>query len=124
MDEKEYQALLKCSGEKRYKYFIKKVVDYEEVWGLYDDGWAMTASDDGEMMIPLWPKKEFAEACALDEWKNYRAEKIELEEFIEQWIPTMKEEGYLPSIFWNNIDSVVVKVDTLRAHLEEELENY
>ncbi|WP_420491137.1 DUF2750 domain-containing protein [Neobacillus drentensis] len=37
---------------------MKKVVDYEEVWGLYDDGWATAQDDDGNMLIPFFPKKD------------------------------------------------------------------
>jgi hypothetical protein len=42
MDKKEFEALLNQPTNIRYEYFIKKVVDFEEVWGLYNDGWTTT----------------------------------------------------------------------------------
>lgn len=36
----------------------------------------------------------------------------------------MKKDGIKPSIFWNNIDSVILDVDKLITDLEEELDKY
>ncbi|WP_243292304.1 DUF2750 domain-containing protein [Bacillus sp. FJAT-47783] len=124
MNEKEYYAVLNLPAIKRYEYFLKKVVDWEEVWGLYHDGWAMTKDDIGNLLIPFWPKKEFAQYCAKGEWDSYKPEIIELEEFIDEWLPGIKKDGYKPSIFWNNKDSVVIDVDVLLQDLHRELENY
>jgi len=124
MNNKEFETVIKLSGLKRYEYFIKKVVDYEEVWGLYDDGWAITEDDQGNKMIPFWPKKEYADFCVKDEWETYVAKSIDLYEFIESWIPGMKTDKIKPSIFWNNEDSVVLDAEHLIQDLECELENY
>ena len=124
MNKNEFNSVVKISAAKRYVYFIKKVVDFEEIWGLYNEGWATTEDDKGRILIPFWPKKEFAEACAIGEWGNYKPIAIGLDEFIEKWLPGMKEDGNLPSIFWNNIDSTVVENDILKRDIENELENY
>ena len=124
MDVKEYEFLMKSDARKRYEYFIKKATDFEEVWGLYNNGWVTTTDSDGRALIPFWPKKEFAEACALHEWQMYVATPIELSEFINSWLPGMRMDGTIMSIFWNNIDSVVVDVDVILNDLERELENY
>ncbi|MED1470047.1 hypothetical protein [Bacillus salipaludis] len=39
-DQKEFESVIKQPPNIRYKYFIKKVVDFEEVWGLFDGSWA------------------------------------------------------------------------------------
>lgn len=124
MNQKEYEAVVKLPAAKRYEYFVKKIVDFEEVWGLYDDGWATTKDDSGYVLIPFWPKKEFAQYCAIEEWTNYQPKKIELDEFLEEWLPGMKEDGNKPSIFWNNDDAALVDVDILLQDLRNELENY
>ena len=64
INEKEFYSVLNLPANKRYEYFIKKVVDWGEVWGLYEDGWAMTEDDNGNLLIPFWPKKEFAQYCS------------------------------------------------------------
>lgn len=124
MNNKEFEAVIKLHASKRYEYFIKKVVDFEELWGLYDNGWAITEDDEGNKLIPFWPKKEFAEICAVDEWKGYVAESIDLYEFIDNWLPDMKVDKIKPSIFWNNEDSAVLEVEDLISDLKCELENY
>lgn len=124
MNNKELEAVMKLPANKRYEYFIKKVVDFEEVWGLYNDGWAMTQDNTGEMLIPFWPSKEFAELCSIDEWSDFAPESIELEEFINDWLPGIQDDGYKVSVFWNNDDSAVLEVDTLLKDLEKELEKY
>lgn len=124
MNQKEFEAVIKLPGEKRYEYFIKKVADYEELWGLYNDGWAMIADDNNNEMIPFWPKKEFAEYCAIDDWKGYKAESIDLYEFMDNLLQDMKTDNIKASIFFNNETSVVLEIDDLIDHLNEELENY
>lgn len=124
MNNKEFDAVIKLPANKRYEYFIKKVVDFEEVWGLYNDGWAMTQDETGKMLMPFWPKKEFAEFCSIGEWSDYVPESIELEEFINDWLPGIKDDGYKVSIFWNNDDSAVLAVDILLRDLGIELEKY
>lgn len=121
---REIEVVSNLSAPERYKYFIKKVVDFEEVWGLNNDGWAVTQDEIGNKMIPIWPKREFAELCANGEWANYEAAIIDLDVFITDWLPGMKKEKVKPSIFMNDKDSAVVDVDKLLTDLEDELENY
>lgn len=124
MNQKEFEAVIKLPANIRYEYFIKKVVDYEEVWGLYDDGWAMTEDDHGTMLIPFWPKRDFAEYCAFEEWSNYKVQSISLDEFINDWLPGIKEDQHKPSIFWNRYDSAVLEINVLLNDLVQELEKY
>ncbi|MCM3130562.1 DUF2750 domain-containing protein (plasmid) [Paenibacillus urinalis] len=124
MNKKEFEAVINLPSNVRYEYFIKKVADYEEVWGLYDNGWAVTSDPNGNLLLPFWPKKEFAEACAIEDWKNYKAESIDLSGFIEEFLPQLKEDGIKPSIFFNNDDSAVLEVNTLIEDIETELEKY
>ncbi|HNX59683.1 MAG TPA: DUF2750 domain-containing protein, partial [Spirochaetota bacterium] len=95
-----------------------------EVWGLYDDGWATSEDGNGNTLVPFWPQKEFAEYCAKDGWESYVPECIELDEFIQEWLPGMKKDGNTPSVFWNTIDSAMVEVDVILRDLNNELENY
>ncbi|WP_142718506.1 DUF2750 domain-containing protein [Chryseobacterium rhizoplanae] len=39
---------------------------------------------DDNQIFPVWPEKEFAVLCAVDQWKNYKPEVIQLENFIEK----------------------------------------
>jgi hypothetical protein len=99
MNKKEFEALITKPPNIRYEYFIKKVADSEEVWGLYNAGWAAAQDEEGNTVIPFFPKKEFAENCARKEWSTYEAEAIDLEEFKNEWLTGMKSDGIKPSIF-------------------------
>lgn len=124
MNQHEFQAVIRQPASVRYEYFIKKAVDYEEVWGLYKNGWATAQDDIGNILIPLYPNEKFAETFAINEWKGCRPKKIELRHFLEKWLPGMKSDGVKPSIFPTDIDSAVTDVDLLRQNLEVELEKY
>lgn len=125
MNDKEFLAVTMLPGAKRYEYFIKKVADNEELWGLYNDGWAMAADDAGREMIPFWPMKEFAEACRSNDWRDYNPELIDLNKFMDSWIVDMSNDGLLAAIFYTKDDrGVVLEPEKLLKDLNAELENY
>ncbi len=51
-------------------------------------------------------------------------EMIDLDDFIEEWLPGMIADGINPSIFYNRKDSVSIEIQTLKKDIEEELKNY
>lgn len=125
MDSRKFAAVLALPGNKRYQHFIKVVADRQEAWGLYQDGWAMAGTDDGAAVFPLWPEKEYAEACAQQEWAGYEPREIELDHLMEVVLPQLKTEGSLPGVFFTpSSKGVTPAVDELLAALEEELQNY
>lgn len=124
MNKKEIESVIRLDANKRYEYFIKKVVDMEEVWGLFNDGWATSDNGKGEKFIPFWPSKEFAELCAIEEWEGYIPEAIELDEFVEEWLIGMEEDEYKISIFSNNKDAITLEIDILTKDLNEEISKY
>ncbi|MGG4403439.1 DUF2750 domain-containing protein [Paenibacillus amylolyticus] len=124
MNQKEFESVINLPANIRYEYFIKKVVDSEEVWGLYENGWSVTEDDKGNKLLPFWPKKEFAEYCATDGWEIYSSKRMDLYEFIDDFLPNLKKEGFKPSIFLNNADSAVLEVDILIEDLKTGLEKY
>jgi hypothetical protein len=124
LNQREFDALIRQPAAVRYEYFIKKAADYEEVWGLYNEGWATAQDDKGNTLLPLFPNKRFAENIAEKEWEGFKPKRIELDYFLEKWLPGMRSDGVKPSIFPTDTDSAVMDVDTLREDLEAELEKY
>ncbi|WP_260849873.1 DUF2750 domain-containing protein [Bacillus pumilus] len=48
MHPKELETTIQLSAKKRYDYFIKKIVDFEEVWSLRNEkGWVMSEDEHG-----------------------------------------------------------------------------
>lgn len=122
---KEFETVINLSTTKSYEYFLKTIVGFGELWGLSNEGWATTENDDGKILIPFWPKKEFAKANISDEWSSYIPEVIDLDEFLEDWIPGMINEGHSASVFRTpNGDYIEVDLIKLKDDLENELRKY
>lgn len=125
VNPKQMEAVLALPGVKRFEHFIKVIADWQEVWGLYQDGWALAATDDGTPVFPLWPAKEYAQVCAVNEWKGYEPRSIGLSDFREVLLPKLKLDGVLPGVsFTPTSKGVTPSVDELKLALETELLNY
>lgn len=124
--DQEFDSVTRLPARERYGYFIKRVADGEELWGLRDDeGWASVADESGQPCFPVWPHPRFAEALATGEWSTYRATPIPLGSWLEDWLPGLQEDGAQIAVFPTPAArGVVVSCDELRAHLEHELELY
>ena len=99
MNPQKIAHVMSLSSEERYKHFIKVVADWENVWGLYNDGWALSGTDCGETVFPVWPAKEYAELCAKNEWSEYEACSFSLEDFINEILPTLISDSVLVGVF-------------------------
>lgn len=125
ISQKQIDAILKLPPPKRYSHFIKKVVGWKKVWGLYSEGWALSQSPDGKLVFPLWPEKEYAQLCTLAEWRDYTPESIELEEVLDSMIPMLRERDILPGVFYvHGKGSIDVTVDLFEDDLRSELAHY
>lgn len=125
ISQKQLEAVLALPGDKRFEHFVKVVADWQEVWGLYQDGWALAAADDGTTVFPLWPAKEYAQICAANEWNGYEPRSFGLGDFMEALLPKLKSEGVLPGVFFTpSSKGVTSSVDELMSALKAELQNY
>lgn len=101
MNEHKASNISSLGPDDRYSYFIRHIVDFGEVWGLYQEGWALAADDDKQQAIPFWPEEYFADMCSIGVWKGYVPQAIKLKDFIEKWLPGMQKDGMLAAIFQN-----------------------
>lgn len=122
---KQMEVVFALPGIKRFEHFIKVIADWQEVWGLYQDGWALAAADDGTTVFPLWPAMEYARVCAANEWTGYEPRSISLSDFTGVLLPKLKLDGVLPGVFFTPTSKgVTPSVDDLMSALEAELQNY
>ena len=125
VNDQQLKAVSALAGPKRYEHFIKVVVDCEEAWGLFSDGWALSETDSGEPIFPIWPARRYAEVCAQDQWDGYDPESIPLEHLINELLPMLKEDGVLPGVFLTpEGKGVTPEIDLLLGDLQTEIENY
>jgi hypothetical protein len=123
----EVDKLFKKPAEKRYEYFIKKVCDTEEVYGLADEeGWALLSDDDDDTdIIPLFPHIEAAERFRVEgDFEEYGIGVLDVHELLE-WLDDMKDEKMMVAIFPNlELSGVVYEPERLQKDLIKELATY
>ncbi|TQV76019.1 DUF2750 domain-containing protein [Exilibacterium tricleocarpae] len=113
------------SIEENYDRFIVEALETGCVWGLEGpDGWALCPSEkypDSDV-LPFWSQPEFAQGHCVDEWVDYRAVPVSLEELLEDWLPGMHNDVLLAGINWtaDMVGSEVEPLDLLRD-IEAEL---
>ncbi len=94
------QAVLRLPAARRYSYFLQRVAESGEVWGLDGEGWALALDDAGRDVLPLWPAPEFAALCATRLWSGFQPRPIKLRELIDNVLPQLAEEGMPVGIFF------------------------
>lgn len=94
------QAVLRLPAARRYAYFLQRVAESGEVWGLDGEGWALALDDAGRDVLPLWPTPEFAAMCATRLWSGFQPRAIKLHVLLENVLPQLEEEGMPVGIFF------------------------
>jgi hypothetical protein len=123
--QKEIEAVLGLDGPARFDHFVKRVVDEERAWGLWNGGWALMAASEGEQVFPLWPAREYAEVCRVGDWSVYEPEEIPLQDLLDELLPKLKGSRVQPGVFPTpHGKGVTPTIDELEAALREELERY
>lgn len=125
LTKEEVDAILKLDGEKRYHYAIKKIADQELIWGLWkDSGWALSGCNGGEM-IPVWPHQDYAKLCANEAWSGYSPKSIDVDVWLERWIPGLSNDQRLIAVFPTpNNKGVAVLAIRFGEELREEMFKY
>ena len=84
--EQEVKAVLKMNGARRCEYFVKRVVDTEQLWSLRGgDGWVLMADDTGTPLVPVWPHERYAQECADGDWADCQPSPIALQAWLRAW---------------------------------------
>ena len=125
ISEKQAQAVASLPGPERYSHFVKVVADTAVAWGLWQDGWAMVGTDDGQQAFPLWPARIYAERCAIGEWAGYEPAEIDVDDLVGELLPRLETDGVLPAVFMTpDARAVTPSIDTLLADLRRELDRF
>ena len=85
----------------------------------------MAGDDTGKQFIPVWPHPIYAEACALDSWKDHQPRSITLTNWLNKWIPGMQKDGLGIAVFPTyKGNGVIVSAKELELDIRAELEWY
>lgn len=93
MSDDRLQDILELPPVRRHAWFLQRVRESGEVWGLYAEGWALALDDEGRDVLPLWPTADSARICATQLWEGFEPRRIPLTELVEQLLPELAEEG-------------------------------
>jgi len=120
------KAIVRLSGPERYAYFVKRVASHGELCGLTDGrGWVIAVDDEGEKHIPAWPHPRFAASCAEGPWTGATPELIDIDDWVEAWLPKLRDDGLRVAVFQTPGDQGVgVGPDRLKSDLELELSKF
>lgn len=114
--------ILELDAKARYKYFIQRLVAKREVWGLYQDGWAVSATASGKIALPLWPDAKYARLCKTKLWAGHEVTAMPLKTLVEQLIPLLSEQQGQASVFLTpDWQSVLVEPERLLADIKDYL---
>jgi hypothetical protein len=94
MDEKKMKKVLKLQAHERYKYFLEHAVKERKLWALKDSsGWVLFGDQHETSLLTVWPEKDFAETYGKVLSLSCKATAIELNIFLEEWIPKFQDGG-------------------------------
>ena len=72
--------------------------------------------------MPFWSDRASAKQCAKDDWAAYVPTVIPLQEFMEQWLPGLAEDGLFVGTNWDTeLAGVEIEPMELGAELAQAL---
>lgn len=126
LTEREFDSVTQLGGAARLKHFVNRVADWQRVWGLRgNSGWVSVGDDAGNSGFAVWPHPQYASACVTGEWEGNRPTPIDVQEFVEDWLPNMADNGIKVAVFPTpEMRGMFVEAVVLRKMLQDELELY
>jgi hypothetical protein len=102
LSQKDHQASLKLSNNKRYELFLKKVAQHGEIWSLAnDEGWVTISSEEGENCLPVWPHPDYASEWCNGAWSDCAPKAVALDVWLERWTAGLEQDETLLVVFPN-----------------------
>jgi hypothetical protein len=119
LKEIDIKEVLALPNIKRYELFIQLIVSNKEVYGLYNDGWAVQGDGNSNFFFPVWPDEAFAKIMISDNWKQYHPKQITLTDFYNVHLAQFESKNVKLSIFPTlHHNTLLVKPDVLKRDIE------
>ena len=115
----QLDAINRMPAEQRYDYFINKVIELEQVWGLSSaDGWVILPDEEDEI-FPVWPHAELAAQWGTGEFADCEPKAIALQDWLDKWLPGMEEDGLLAATCPDREgDAIIVSAEEMLENLQ------
>jgi hypothetical protein len=123
VNDQEMAGVLALPGNRRYEYFVKRAAGHGELWALRgEDGWVVAEDDQRLQHFPVWPHPRYAQLCADDAWRDGTPVSIDVDEWVENWLPDLGRDGMRIAVFQTpNDEGVSVSPKRLKRDLADEL---
>ncbi|NVJ49532.1 MAG: DUF2750 domain-containing protein [Gammaproteobacteria bacterium] len=93
--------------EHNYETFLQDAVNTGIIWSLVtgeedDAEFVMVDAEQAERagVMLFFSEIDFAKALCVEEWADCCPRAIDLDEFIDKWLPGMQSDGYLVGVNW------------------------
>jgi hypothetical protein len=126
VDDAEFTSVLELPGPRRYEYFVKRAASHGRLWGLRGGGrWVIAEDGEGNQHFPVWPHQRFAQELATGQWGDAAPIAIDVDEWVEEWLPDLEGDGIRIAVFQTPDDrGVGVSPQRLKRDLVKELEQF
>ena len=105
----------------RATYFLKEVVENNQLWILTDEHGCVMLNTEEEDCVPVWPNQEFAEAWATDEWQECKPEAISVNKWFSCWSHGLADDELAVVVFPSqNEQGLVYYPDELEHDLKQQ----
>ncbi|MDC6384635.1 DUF2750 domain-containing protein [Flagellimonas taeanensis] len=123
---KEIETVSNLESFARYKYFLKKIADFEEFWTIVDKNGEIALSEiEDDTLMSFWTAEDFIKSNLFGNWEKYNPFKVTLDDFEDTLIPLIENNNYLLNIFpVDGKSGFVVNLDEFIRDLNNELEQY
>ena len=79
----------------------------------------------GRCEFPVWPHARYAAACAAGPWHGATPNSIDIDEWVDAWLPKLGEDGLRVAVFQTQADQGVgVSPERLKRDLDDELATF
>ena len=126
LNSEQRKSVLALDAQSRSIHCVGRVTDWEEVWALKDkDGWLFLKPSDELEYFPIWPHREYAQVVGKSIYDEESAESLTLDDFMENWLPGMKDDGIKIGVFPDTEGNMwIMEPEDLRADLLDEIAKY
>lgn len=94
----EYAAVPTMTDEELLEYFLYRILETDEVWGLKDGPQWITRTVGTQTTLPVWPFKRFADEAAVGDWQHLKPGADSMEFFIYRTLSKQARQGVLIEI--------------------------
>lgn len=121
----EYAAVATMGGAALLEFFLTRIYETEEIWGLNEGGdfW-MTYERDGEQTLPVFAYKRFAEEACVNDRAAMVPVAESIEYFMDETLPRLMQSNIVLDVMPRKDGrGSLVTADQLFSILENMLEN-